>query len=144
MQELLRRKDALLDNHNLHNQIKRLITIKNLNATLCSTTLITGRDGREEIVIELLIDGEIQNKPFISKVYLYITEDIFNEKAFEHIDEQINLKQKPDIDFLILLRALRVVFNVISDVGTGGLYKIDYTKPIYVRTAYNGTCDFKN
>ena len=86
--ELQRRKIMLLGNNNLNNLVDKMIKTKGLPAKLDSATLIAGREGKTEIVVRLYID--ILNADKKAKVYLYITEDIFDlENSFEYIDRKI-------------------------------------------------------
>ena len=85
--ELQRRKIMLLGNDNLNNLVNKMIKTKGLPAELDSTTLIAGREGKTEIVVRLYID--ILNTDKKAKVYLYITEDIFDlENSFEYIEQE--------------------------------------------------------
>lgn len=142
-EELRERQNKLLDGSKLNDHIKKLIKMKGFNAMCASVTTIAGRDGRNEIVIELLID--ILNSANIAHVYLYITEDIYSEDDFEWIDGAIGQRIKNvNIDDRILLRALRVVFSVIKNISTGFANAVDPDKTIYVRTNQIGLCDYHN
>lgn len=136
--ELHRRRIMLLGNNNLNNLVDRMIKTKGLPAKLDSTTLIAGREGKSEIVVRLYID--ILNTDKKAKVYLYITEDIFDlENSFEYIDRKIGPRAKSlSDDDLIKLRALRVIYDTIKNVST-----TDGTpEPVYVRTRQDGLCDY--
>lgn len=126
--ELERRKTMLLGNNNLNNLVNKMIKTKGLPAKLDSTMLITGGEWKSEILVRLYID--------ISKVYLYITEDIFDlENSFEYIDRKIGPRAKSlSDDDLIKLRALRVVYDVIKNVGSGYILADDPSGAIYIRT----------
>ena len=85
--ELQRRKIMLLGNNNLSDSIKNMIKVKHLPAELDSVTVIAGREGKSEIVVRLYVNRPSTGQR--AKVYLYITEDIFDlekEKSFERID----------------------------------------------------------
>ena len=141
--ELQQRKNKLLEGNNLSASIAKMIRVKNLPATFHSVTAIAGRDGRTEIVLELFID--VLNTEKIARVYLYLTEDIFDPDGFEFIDSEIGLGDKKiDIDDFIKLRALRTVYNVIRNISTGYANAVDPYKIIYVRTQRTGVCDYTN
>ena len=142
-EELRDRKIKLLNGSKLFDHIEKLIKMKGFNAKCDSVTTIAGRDDRSEIVIELFID--VLNTANIAKVYLYITEDVYNEDDFEWIDGAIGQRIKDvSIDDRILLRALRVVFSVIKNISTGFANAVDPSKTIYVRTNQIGLCDYHN
>ena len=85
--ELQRRKIMLLGNDNLSDSIKNMIKVKRLPAELDSVTVIAGREGKSEIVVRLYVNRPSTGQR--AKVYLYITEDIFDlekEKSYERID----------------------------------------------------------
>lgn len=127
----------------LKTDIARMIRLKDLPATCHSLTAISGRDGRTELVLELFID--ILNTEKIARVYLYITEDIFDPDGFEFINSDIGLgNKKVDTKTFIKLRALRIVYNVIKNISTGYANAVDPNKIIYVRTQKIGVCDYKN
>ena len=137
--ELQRRKIMLLGNDNLNNLVDKMIKTKGLPAKLDSITLIAGREGKTEIVVRLYID--VLNTDKKAKVYLYITEDIFNLDSFEYIDKELGIGDKKiSTDDLIKLRALRVVYDVIKNISaTDGTFEIDY---MHVRTRQDGLCDY--
>ena len=137
--ELHRRRIMLLGNNNLNDLVDKMIKTKGLPAKLDSTTLIAGRDGKTEIVVRLYID--ILNTDKKAKVYLYITEDIFDLDSFEYIDKELGIgHRKISTDDLIKLRALRVVYDVIKKISaTDGTFEIDY---MHVRTRQDGLCDY--
>lgn len=142
-EELRKRQNNLLEGDKLSSKIAQMIRTKNLPAVLHSITTIAGRDGRSEIVLELFID--VINTVKIARVYLYLTEDIYNEDDFEWIDGAIGQRIKNvSIDDRILLRALRVVFTVIKNISTGYANAVDSSKTIYVRTNQIGLCDYRN
>ena len=136
--ELQRRRRMLLGNNNLNNLVDKMIKTKGLPAELDSVTLIAGREGKSEIVVRLYID--ILNTDKKAKVYLYITEYIFDlENSFEYIDRKIwpgakSLKG----DDLIKLRALRVIYDVIKDISSGYVKADDSRDAIYIRTSKTG------
>ena len=136
--ELQRRKIMLLDNNNLSDSIKNMIKVKRLPAELDSITLIAGREGKTEIVVRLYID--ILNTDKKAKVYLYITEDIFDlENSFEYIDRKIGSRAKSlSDDDLIKLRALRVIYDTIKNVSSGYVKAGDPSDAIYIRTNKTG------
>ena len=136
--ELQRRKIMLLGNDNLNNLVNKMIKTKSLPAKLDSTTLIAGRDGKTEIVIRLYID--ILNADKKAKVYLYITEYIFDlENSFEYIDRKIGPRVKSlSDDDLIKLRALRVIYDAIKNVSSGYVKAGDLSDAIYIRTSKTG------
>ena len=139
--ELQRRKIMLLGNHTLNNLVDKMIKTKGLPAKLDSTTLIAGREGKSEIVVRLYIDILNTNKK--AKVYLYITEDIFDlENSFEYVDRKIGSRAKSlTNDDLIKLRALRVIYDVIKDVSSGYAKIGDPRDAIYIRTNKTGGLD---
>ena len=136
--ELHQRKIKLLDNNNLSNSIKNMIKVKGLPAELDSITLIAGREGKTEIVVRLYID--ILNADKKAKVYLYITEDIFDlENSFEYIDRKIGPMAKSlSDDDLIKLRALRVIYDTIKNVSSGYVKAGDPSGAIYIRASKTG------
>ena len=136
--ELQRRKIMLLGNDNLNNLVDKMIKMKGLSAELDSTTLIAGREGKSEIVVRLYID--ILNTDKKAKVYLYITEDIFDlENSFEYIDRKIGPRAKSlSGDDLIKLRALRVIYDTIKNVSSGYVKAGDQSDAIYIRTSKTG------
>ena len=136
--ELQRRKIMLLGNNNLNNLVDKMIKTKGLPAKLDSTTLIAGREGKTEIVVRLYTD--ILNADKKAKVYLYITEDIFDlENSFEYIDRKIGLRAKSlSGDDLIKLRALRVIYDTIKNVSSGYVKAGDQSDAIYIRTSKTG------
>ena len=136
--ELQRRKIMLLGNNNLSDSIKNMIKVKGLPAELDSITLIADRDGKTEIVVRLYID--ILNTDKNAKVYLYITEDIFDlENSFEYIDRKIGPRVKSlKDDDLIKLRALRVIYDAIKNVSSGYAKAGDPSDAIYIRTSKTG------
>ena len=136
--ELQRRKIMLLGNNNLSDSIKNMIKVKGLPAELDSITLIAGREGKTEIVIRLYID--ILNADKKAKVYLYITEYIFDlENSFEYIDRKIGPRAKSlSDDDLIKLRALRVIYDAIKNVSSGYVKAGDLSDAIYIRTSKMG------
>lgn len=132
--KLHQRKVKLLDNNNLKDSVNNLIKVKNLPATLDSVTAITGREGKTEIVLRLVVNTEKT-----TTAYLYITEDIFDLDSFEYIDKELEIgNRKISTDDFIKLRALRVVYNVIKNIdsvnGTSGI--------IYIRTRQDGLCNY--
>lgn len=136
--ELQRRKIMLLGNNNLNDLVNKMIKTKGLPAELDSITLIVGKKGKSEIVVRLYID--ILNADKKTKVYLYITEDIFDlESSFEYIDMRIGPRAKSlSDDDLIKLRALRVIYDAIKNVSSGYV-KIDNLRgAIYIRTSKTG------
>ena len=144
--ELNQRKIKLLNNNNLSDSIKNMIKVKHLPAELDSVTVIAGRDGRTEIVVRLYVNRPSTGQR--AKVYLYITEDIFDlekEKSFERIDWEIGSRiDDLSDDDLIKLRALRVVFNVIKSLSVGRVDSLDLDEDIYVTTNKTGTCNYRN
>ena len=136
--KLQRRKIMLLGNDNLNNLVDKMIKTKGLPAKLDSTTLIAGREGKSEIVVRLYID--ILNTDKNAKVYLYITEYIFDlENSFEYIDRKIGPRAKSlNGDDLIKLRALRVVYDTIKNVSSGHVKAGDQSDAIYIRTSKTG------
>ena len=136
--EIHQRKIRLLNNNNLSDSIKNMIKVKRLPAELDSITLIAGRDGKTEIVIRLYID--ILNADKKAKVYLYITEYIFDlENSFEYIDRKIGPRAKSlNDDDLIKLRALRVIYDTIKNVSSGYVKAGDPSDAIYIRTGKTG------
>ena len=136
--KLQRRKIMLLGNDNLNNLVDKMIKTKGLPAELDSITLIAGREGKTEIVVRLYID--ILNTDKKAKVYLYITEDIFDlENSFEYIDRKIGPRAKSlNGDDLIKLRALRVVYDTIKNVSSGHVKAGDQSDAIYIRTSKTG------
>ena len=136
--ELQRRKIMLLGNNNLNNLVDKMIKTKGLPAKLDSTTLIAGREGKTEIVVRLYID--ILNADKKAKVYLYITEDIFDlENSFEYIDRKIGPRANSlSDDDLIKLRALRVIYDAIKNVSLGYILADDPSDAIYIRTSKTG------
>ena len=136
--ELQRRKIMLLGNDNLNNLVNKMIKTKGLPAELDSTTLIAGREGKTEIVVRLYID--ILNTDKKAKVYLYITEYIFDlENSFEYIDRKIGPRVKSlSGDDLIKLRALRVIYDTIKNISSGYVKAGDQSDTIYIRTNKTG------
>lgn len=136
--ELQRRKIMLLGNNNLNDLVDKMIKTKGLPAKLDSITLIAGRDGKTEIVVRLYID--ILNTDKKAKVYLYITEYIFDlENSFKYIDRKIGPRAKSlKGDDLIKLRALRVVYDAIKNVSLGYIEADDPSGAIYIRTSKTG------
>ena len=136
--ELQRRKIMLLGNNTLNNLVDKMIKTKGLPAKLDSTTLIAGREGKSEIVVRLYID--ILNADRKAKVYLYITEYIFDlENSFEYIDSKIGPRAKKlSDDDLIKLRALRVIYDAIKNVSSGYVKMDDPSGAIYIRTNKTG------
>ena len=136
--ELQRRKIMLLGNNNLNNLADKMIKTKGLPAKLDSITLIAGREGKSEIVVKLYIDILDADKK--AKVYLYITEDIFDlENSFEYIDRKIGPRAKSLKDGdLIKLRALRVIYDAIKNVSLGYVKMDDPSGAIYIRTGKTG------
>ena len=136
--ELHRRRIMLLGNNNLNNLVDKMIKTKGLPAKLDSITLIAGREGKSEIVVRLYID--ILNTDKKAKVYLYITEYIFDlENSFKYIDRKIGPRAKSlSDDDLIKLRALRVVYDVIKNVSLGYILADDPSGAIYIRTNKTG------
>ena len=144
--EIHQRKIRLLNNNNLSDSIKNMIKVKRLPAELDSVTVIAGREGKSEIVVRLYVNRASTGQK--AKVYLYITEDIFDlekEKSFEYIDWEIG-SRVDDLsnDDLIKLRALRVVFNVIKYLSVGRVDLLDLDEDIYVTTNKTGTCNYRN
>ena len=136
--ELHRRRIMLLGNNNLDNLVDKMIKTKSLSAKLDSITLIAGREGKPEIVVRLYID--ILNTDKKAKVYLYITEDIFDlENSFEYVDRKIGPRAKSlSDDDLIKLRALRVIYDTIKNVSSGYVKIGDPRDAIYIRTSKTG------
>ena len=136
--ELHQRKIKLLYNDNLSNSIKNMIKVKGLPAELDSITLIAGREGKTEVVVRLYID--VLNTDKKAKVYLYITEYIFDlENSFEYIDRKIGPRVKSlSDDDLIKLRALRVIYDAIKNVSSGYVKASDQSDAIYIRTSKTG------
>ena len=136
--ELQRRKIMLLGNNTLNNLVDKMIKTKDLPAKLNSITLIAGREGKSEIVVRLYID--ILNTDKKAKVYLYITEYIFDlENSFEYIDRKIGPRAKGlSDDNLIKLRALRVIYDAIKNVSSGYIEADDPSGAIYIRTNKTG------
>ena len=136
--ELQRRKIMLLGNNNLNNLVDKMIKTKGLPAKLDSITLIAGREGKSEIAVRLYID--ILNTDNKAKVYLYITEDIFNmENSFEYVDRKIGPRAKSlSGDDLIKLRTLRVIYDAIKNVSSGYVKAGDPSDTIYIRTGKTG------
>lgn len=136
--ELQRRKIMLLGNNNLNDLVDKMIKTKGLPAKLDSITLIAGREGKTEIVVRLYID--ILNADKKAKVYLYITEYIFDlENSFEYIDRKIGSRANSlKGDDLIKLRALRVIYDAIKNVSSGYVKMDDPSGAIYIRTSKTG------
>lgn len=136
--ELQRRKIMLLGNNNLNNLVDKMIKTKGLPAKLDSITLIAGREGKSEIVVKLYID--ILNTDKKAKVYLYLTEDIFDlENSFKYIDRKIGPRANSlSSDDLIKLRALRVIYDAIKNVSLGYVKIDDPSGAIYIRTSKTG------
>ena len=136
--ELHRRRIMLLGNNNLNDLVNKMIKTKGLPAELDSTTLIAGREGKSEIVVRLYVD--ILNADKKAKVYLYITEDIFDlENSFEYVDRKIGPRAKSlTNDDLIKLRALRVVYDTIKNVSSGYVKIDDPRDAICIRTSKTG------
>ena len=132
--ELHRRRIMLLGNNNLNNLVDKMIKTKGLPAELDSTTLIAGREGKTEIVVRLYVNRPSTDQN--AKVYLYITEDIFDlENSIEYIDRKIGPRAKSlSDDDLIKLRALRVVYDAIKNVSSGYVKIADPSDAIYIRT----------
>lgn len=127
----------------LKTDIARMIRLKDLPATCHSLTAISGRDGRTELVLELFID--ILNTEKIARVYVYLTEDIFDPDGFEWVDKGIGLgNKKVDAKTFIKLRALRTVYMIIKNISTTYANAVDPNKIIYVRTQRTGLCDYTN
>lgn len=113
-QELKRRKDLLLKNDNLKKKIEWMIKTKKLPGKLDDLTVISGRDDRDLMVIDL----EVAIKKEYVLVAVYIPEGIYWDGSFYYIDKQI-----PDgtsIDSWMVLRALRVIYTVIKDINSIG------------------------
>lgn len=113
-QELKRRKDLLLKNDNLKKKIEWMIRTKKLPGKLDDLTVISGKDGRDLIVIDLKVAIK---KEYVS-VIVYIPDSIYWDGSFYYIDKQI-----PDgtsIDSWMVLRALRVIYTVIKDINSIG------------------------
>lgn len=136
--ELHRRRIMLLGNNNLNNLVDKMIKTKGLPAKLDSITLIAGREGKSEIAARLYID--VLNTDKKAKVYLYITEYIFDlENSFEYVDRKIGPRAKSlKGDDLIKLRALRVVYDAIKNVSSGCVKMGDPSGAIYIRTSKTG------
>lgn len=136
--ELHRRRIMLLGNNNLNNLVDKMIKTKGLLAKLDSITLIAGREGKSEIVVRLYVD--ILNTDKKAKVYLYITEDIFDlENSFEYVDRKIGPRAKSlKGDDLIKLRALRVVYDAIKNVSSGYVKIDDPRDAICIRASKTG------
>lgn len=136
--ELQRRKIMLLGNNNLNDLVDKMIKTKGLPAKLDSITLIAGREGKTEIVARLYIDILNTNKK--AKVYLYITEYIFDlENSFKYIDRKIGPRANSlKGDDLIKLRALRVIYDTIKNVSLGYIEADDPSGAIYIRTSKTG------
>lgn len=136
--ELQRRKIMLLGNNNLNDLVDKMIKMKGLPAKLDSITLIAGREGKTEIVARLYIDILNTNKK--AKVYLYITEYIFDlENSFKYIDRKIGPRANSlKGDDLIKLRALRVIYDTIKNVSLGYIEADDPSGAIYIRTSKTG------
>lgn len=136
--ELQRRKIMLLGNNNLNDLADKTIKTKGLPVKLDSITLIAGRDGKSEIVVRLHID--ILNTDKKAKVYLYITEYIFDlENSFEYTDRKIGPRAKSlSGDDLIKLRALRAIYDAIKNVSSGCVKMDDPSNAIYIRTSKTG------
>ena len=83
---------------------------------------------------------DILNTDKKAKVYLYITEDIFDlENSFEYIDRKIGPRAKSlKGDDLIKLRALRVIYDTIKNVSLGYILADDPSGAIYIRTNKTG------
>ena len=144
--ELHQRKIKLLYNDNLSNSIKNMIKIKGLPAELDSVTAIADSEGKTRIAVRLYVNRVSTGQR--AKVYLYITEDIFDlekEKSFEYIDLEIGSRiDDLSDDNLIKIRALRVVFNVIKSLSVGRVDLLNFDKDIYVITNKSGTCNYRN
>ena len=144
--ELHRRKIKLLNNNNLSDSIKNMIKIKGLPAELDSVTAIADSEGKTRIAVRLYVNRVSTGQR--AKVYLYITEDIFDlekEKSFEYIDLEIGSRiDDLSDDNLIKIRALRVVFNVIKSLSVGRVDLLNFDKDIYVITNKSGTCNYRN
>ena len=144
--ELQRRKIMLLGNNNLSDSIKNMIKVKGLPAELNSVTTSADSDGKTRIAVRLYVNRVSTGQR--TKVYLYITEDIFylnKEKSFERIDFEIGPRAKGlSADALIELRALRVVFNVIKSLSVGRVDLLNLDEDIYVITSKTGVCNYRN
>ena len=138
-EELTERRDKLLQGQgkDLHDAITKMIETKHMLATCDAITCISGRGGRDEIVITLFIDVPSYARPV--PLYLYLTEDIFDIDGFCSADGKIGPKSKDvDIDTLIKLRALRTVFDAIKTISNASITTLNYRRPIFARTADDG------
>lgn len=144
--ELNQRKIRLLNNNNLSDSIKNMIKVKGFPAELDSVTAIADSEGKTRIAVRLYVNRVSTGQR--AKVYLYITEDIFDlekEKSFEYIDLEIGSRiDDLSDDDLIKIRALRVVFNVIKSLSVGRVDLLNFNKDIYVITNKSGTCNYRN
>lgn len=144
--ELQRRKIMLLGNNNLNTLVDKMIKTKGLPAKLDSITTIVDNEGKTRISVRLYVNRVSTGQR--AKVYLYITEDIFDlekEKSFERIDFEIGSRiDGLSDDDLIKLRALRVVFNVIKSISIGRVDLLNLDEDIYVITSKTGTCNYRN
>ena len=136
--ELHQRKIRLLNNNNLSNSIKNMIKVKRLPAELDSVTTIADSEGKTRIVVRLYVNRASTGQ--MVKVYLYITEDIFDlENSFEYIDRKIGSRAKSlSDDDLIKLRALRVIYDTIKNVSSEYVKAGEPSDAIYIRTSKTG------
>ena len=136
--ELYQRKIRLLNNNNLSNSIKNMIKVKRLPAELDSVTTIADSEGKTRIVVRLYVNRASTGQ--MVKVYLYITEDIFDlENSFEYIDRKIGSRAKSlSDDDLIKLRALRVIYDTIKNVSSEYVKAGEPSDAIYIRTSKTG------
>ena len=126
-------RDTLINN--LYKQINNMINKLHL-PVFCDRriTVIADTDGRPVIVLTLLINDE-------TSVLLYLTEDIYDQNNFKHIDEQIKVNNKKiNIENLIMLRALRVVFNVTKGINSNAIFRAPCRETVFVRTNKTGEC----
>ena len=104
----------LLKNDNLKNAINKMIKLKHLPAICESITVIADRDGEEKIIIGLQIESTQTGKK--ADVHLYIGSQLFKLDYFNEIDKKLGVDlNNIDINKLVMLRALRFVFNIIID-----------------------------
>lgn len=129
--ELLR--DTLINN--LYKQINNMINKLHL-PVFCDRriTELADSNGKPVIVLTLLINDEIN-------VLLYITEDIYDQDKFRYIDEQIKVNNKQiSMKDLIILRALRIVFNVTKNISSNAIFRAPRKETVFVRTNNTGEC----
>ena len=113
--EVVERRNKLLEGDDLYKTIERMIDQKSIPAKLDGITVIGAGNTRGKLVISLyVLNRETHARPLIC---LYITPDVFDEEKFSWIDQWI--PDRVSLDARIKLRALRVVFIVMKTVLNG-------------------------